>query len=103
MTPTKRHPLMKNKMRLRWLRHKAQAKHRGEPYEFTYESWRAVWQVSGKQDEMGRLRHHYTMVRRDPTQAWSADNVKIMKRSQHHTRRETKYTKDSIEPNYILD
>lgn len=99
----KRYPLMTNIWRLRWLRHKAQAKHRGEPYEFTYQSWRAVWQESGKQDKMGRLSHQYTMVRRDPTQAWRPDNVKVIQRSQHHTRRETKYTKDSIEPNYILD
>jgi hypothetical protein len=99
----KRYPLMTNIWRLRWLRHKAQAKHRGEPYEFTYQGWRAVWQASGKQDEMGRLSHQYTMVRIDPTQAWRPDNVKVIQRSQHHTRRETKYTKDSIEPNYILD
>lgn len=94
---------IRNTMRVRWLRHKAQAKYRAEAYDFPYEAWLECWRASGKQDQMGRLSHQYTMVRLDPTKPWHIDNVKIMLRRDHHTRRETKYTRDSIEPNYILD
>ena len=95
--------VIRNTMRVRWLRHRAQAKYRGEPYDFAYEAWLACWQLSGKQDQMGRLSHQYTMVRIDPTKPWSQHNVKIMLRRDHHTRREKKYTQQSIEANYILD
>ncbi len=95
--------VIRNTMRVRWLRHKAQAKYRAEAYDFPYEAWLACWQLSGLQDQMGRLGHQYTMVRTDPRQPWHKDNVKIIQRSQHHTRRCRKYTKNSIEPNYILD
>lgn len=94
---------IRNTMRVRWLRHKAQAKYRAEAYDFPYEAWLACWQLSGKQDQMGRLSHQYTMVRQDPTRAWTPHNVRIIQRCDHHTRRCRKYTKDSIEPNYILD
>jgi len=95
--------VIRNTMRVRWLRHKAQAKYRAEAYDFPYGAWLACWQLSGKQDQMGRLSHQYTMVRQDPTRAWHQHNVKIIQRCDHHTRRCRKYTKDSIEPNYILD
>ena len=95
--------VIRNTMRVRWLRHKAQAKYRAEAYNFPYEAWLACWQLSGLQDQMGRLGHQYTMVRTDPRQPWHKDNIKIIQRSQHHTRRCRKYTKNSIEPNYILD
>jgi len=95
--------VIRNTMRVRWLRHKAQAKYRAEAYDFPYEAWLACWQLSGLQDQMGRLGHQYTMVRTDPRQPWHKDNIKIIQRSQHHTRRCRKYTKNSIEPNYILD
>lgn len=95
--------VIRNTMRVRWLRHKAQAKYRAEAYDFPYEAWLACWQLSGKQDQMGRLSHQYTMVRQDPTRAWTPHNVRIIQRCDHHTRRCRKYTKDSIEPNYILD
>ena len=37
--------VIRNTMRVRWLRHKAQAKYRAEAYDFPYEAWLACWQL----------------------------------------------------------
>ena len=69
--------------RMRWLRHKCQAKYRNEPYDFPYDSWLMVWQDSGKMDLMGRRKGAYTMVRIDPKLPWHISNVAIMERRWH--------------------
>lgn len=74
---------IKNTMRMRWLRHKCQAKYRKEVYDLPYDSWLMVWQDSGKQDKMGRRKGAYTMVRIDPKLPWHITNVAIMERRWH--------------------
>lgn len=74
---------IKNTMRMRWLRHKCQAKFRNEAYELPYDSWLTVWQDSGKMDLMGRRKGAYTMVRIDPQAPWHISNVAIMTRDWH--------------------
>lgn len=62
-----------------WLKHRAQCKHRQEPYTITWEQWEAMWT-----DELfmrrGRGRESLCLMRLTLDEAWSNDNVKICTR-----------------------
>lgn len=67
----------------RYARHKAQAKYRLESYELTPAQFYDIWQASGHNEEMGRKRGQYTMIRVDRTQPWREGNVSIISRAEH--------------------
>lgn len=64
-----------------WLRAKAQAAFRDEPWTLTFEQWQAAWQQHWHL--RGRTAEDYCITRRDPTQAWSEDNVETITRLEH--------------------
>lgn len=59
----------------RYAMHKKNAEIRGIPWEFTFETWWAVWEDSGKWAERGR--GGYMMCRFGDTGPYSPTNVRI--------------------------
>jgi len=89
-------------LKLKWQRHRAQAKFRREPYQLTFDQWLEAWQQSGHIHKMGRRLGDYTLIRVDTEQPWHRDNIKVISRGRHHIRRQTQYSK-AIEYSYIKD
>jgi hypothetical protein len=62
-----------------YIKHRAQAKHRKEDYELTWDDWEALWS-----DELfllrGRKRDDMCITRVNKTQPWSASNVVVVSR-----------------------
>ena len=75
--------VMRDKLRLRWLRHRAQAKHRSEPYELPYDAWCTVWQSAGVLESDGTLSSKWVMMRIDRSKPWHIANVIVVKRGNH--------------------
>lgn len=73
----------KHSMYLPWLRAKAQANFRNEPWELTFEEfydlWKDDWPNRGRQPE------NMCMSRQDPDGAWDATNAMIITRKEHLT------------------
>ncbi len=67
-----------HEMHLPFLRARAQANFRNEPWTLTIEEWFAVW--GPHWHTRGRSRHSTCITRRDPAGAWSLDNVEIITR-----------------------
>jgi len=65
-----------------YLKHKAQARYRGEDYSLTLEDWMTMWT-----DELwlqrGRTSDSYCLQQIDAEQGWSVDNVEIVPRRKH--------------------
>lgn len=51
-----------------------------QEWSFTHQSFYKVWKNSGVMDKISRSPGGYCMVRLDPTEAWSPNNVKIVQR-----------------------
>jgi hypothetical protein len=89
-------------LRLRWLRQRAQAKHRREQYQLTWEEFRDIWIHSTKKGHIGATRGSYSMIRVDHTQPWQLGNVAIVSRGYHHQRKNFKYaTGTYMEKHYV--
>lgn len=67
-----------------YLKHKAQSDFRGEAWEFDFESWRQIW--APHWNRRGRATDDLCMTRRDPTQAWRANNCYLLTRGEHTSR-----------------
>jgi hypothetical protein len=61
-----------------WLKHRSQARYRGEEYELTAEQWTALWPKDVWLNR-GRAPECDMLVRLDPSAAWTLNNVKIVK------------------------
>ena len=56
--------------------HKARAKRRRIPFEFSYEQWKTMWDNSDK--KRGRASDEYCMARHNDIGSYSVDNVSII-------------------------
>lgn len=65
---------------------KAQAKYRGEPWNFTMESWLKIWDDAGAWDSKGSNLGKLCMSRRDLTLPWEPANVDLVTRSESSRR-----------------
>ena len=65
-----------------YLKHKAQAKYRGEDYSLTWAEWLDMWT-----DELwvqrGRTADSYCLQKIDVKKGWAVDNVEIVTRLKH--------------------
>tara|TARA_X000001382_G_C3169195_1_gene178909 strand:- start:15 stop:401 length:387 start_codon:yes stop_codon:yes gene_type:complete len=77
------HPLHSDQWRVKFLRHRCQAKYRGEAYELTYEQYLTAWYDSGQWQRAGVRKNSYQMKRLDASKPWHKDNVTMV---QHHWR-----------------
>jgi len=72
---------LESTQRLCYARHRAQAKHRGEPYTLTFEDFKAIW---GEQfEQRGKAVEALCMSRRDKALGWTPTNTIIVTRQQH--------------------
>ena len=71
----------KHQMYTPWMKAKAQANFRGEPWDLEFEDYYTMW--NGLWDQRGRLRDNLCMTRIDWDGAWTRDNVELVTRKQH--------------------
>ena len=64
-----------------WLKMKAQADFRGEPWQFSFEDFQQVWQ--GHWEPKGRGKDDYCLTRTNIQEAWSKGNVECIPRIDH--------------------
>ena len=77
------HPLNSTDWRVKFLRHRCQAKYRGEAYQLTYTDFLTVWYNSQQWQRAGLRKNAYQMKRIDASKPWHVDNVTVV---QHHWR-----------------
>lgn len=68
-----------------WMKHKAQAKFRGEDYELEFEDWERLWPDEAWFNR-GRGRDCLILSRRDWAGAWSVDNCEIITKLEYGRR-----------------
>ena len=68
-----------------FLKHKAQARFRGEPYRLTWEDWCDLW-TDRLWPRRGRGPHSLRLTLRDPAQGWSRVNCEIVPHATHMSR-----------------
>ena len=68
-----------------FLRQKAQAAFRKEPWKFKFEEWLAVW--NGRLSLRGRKANSLVMARKDWGKPWSTTNVEIISRKEQLTKK----------------
>jgi len=64
-----------------WLRMKAQADFRGEPWQLSFEEFQQAWQ--GRWERRGRGKDDYCLTRVNIQTAWAQDNVECIPRIEH--------------------
>lgn len=64
-----------------WLRMKAQAQFRKEPWALSFEEFQGIWHSHW--DLRGRGSKDYCLTRVDPEGSWSKDNTACMMRCEH--------------------
>lgn len=78
------------RMRLAFLRARAQAKFRHEPWDLTYEEFQNFWKDSERFSQKGFGVDSLVMTRRDRTKSWNINNCCIITRLAqlhiHHAR-----------------
>ena len=75
-----------------WLKHRSQARYRGEPYDITWEDWEQLW---SDEDflQRGRSRDSLCLGRRNLKQSWSLENCYVGTRAEH-LKRSSEFRKD---------
>jgi len=68
-----------------FLKHRAQARFRGEPYALTWEDWCELWSHT-QWPRRGRGPRSLRLTRRDVTQGWSRINCEIVPHADHMSR-----------------
>jgi hypothetical protein len=68
-----------------YMNHKKNAKIRGIPWEFTYDTWYDIWITSGHLEHRGRRAGEYCMSRFNDTGPYSPTNVFIQLITQNTT------------------
>lgn len=64
-----------------YLKHRSQARYRGEDYSLTWPAWEQMWQ--GKWHQRGKLSNNLILGRVDWDRGWHLDNVEIMTMRRH--------------------
>lgn len=62
-----------------WLKHKAQAKHRGESYSLTHEEWAELWTTENWL-RRGRGKEDLCLMQLSPRLGWHIGNVEVVTR-----------------------
>jgi hypothetical protein len=62
-----------------WMRMKAQADFRGEPWSLSFEEYQELW--GEHWHRKGRGSDEYCMTRQDPDAAWDKDNAVVLRRA----------------------
>jgi hypothetical protein len=62
----------------KYIRQRANAKRRGIPWEFTFDTWWDVWEKSGKWEQRGKEANQYVMSRVHDDGPYSPGNVKVI-------------------------
>lgn len=65
-----------------YLKHRSQAKYRGESYELTWQDWLHIW-PQHLWDSRGRRSHDLCLTRRDFDGEWSIVNTVVCTRREH--------------------
>lgn len=65
-----------------WLKHRAQARFRGEGYHITFEQWQDLWPEE-LWEQRGRLSSSLCLSRIDFWSDWDISNVEIITRREH--------------------
>jgi len=65
-----------------WLKHRSQARFRGEDYDLTFEEWHSLW-TPETLARRGRSIDSCVLTRVDWDGSWSLDNVRLVTRKQH--------------------
>lgn len=65
-----------------WLKHRAQAHFRNEPYMLSWQDWQTLWSDSSFQ-QRGRRKTDLCLARIDHLGAWSMDNVIVCTRIEY--------------------
>lgn len=63
-----------------WLKHKSQARYRGEPHELTWAQWETIWNTDGQWEQRGRSRDDLCLTMLDPDSGWLIGNVAVVTR-----------------------
>jgi len=71
----------KHQMYIPFLKAKAQAKFREEPWELEFEDYFTIW--NGYWADRGRDRDSLCMTRKDWSDSWSKDNIILVTRLEH--------------------
>jgi hypothetical protein len=66
-----------------YLKHRSQARHRGEDYHLTSDEWMKIWEDDEQWFRRGRHSESICLGRLDWDQGWQLDNVELMTRQQH--------------------
>jgi hypothetical protein len=67
-----------------WLKARAQARFRGEPWDLTSEEYIELWCEEDRYLNKGRRPDQLCLRRRDLDLGWTLDNVEIISRRQHY-------------------
>jgi len=67
------------------------ARKRGIPWLFTFETWWSIWDKSGHWNERGRDSHQYCMSRFDDKGVYEASNVSIATNNKNRSERNRNY------------
>jgi hypothetical protein len=62
-----------------WLKHRSQARYRGEDYELTWEDWQTLW-TNELWSQRGKSNESVCLARKDFTEGWDPANVEIIPR-----------------------
>lgn len=65
-----------------WLKHRAQARHRGEIYNLTWDDWQSLW-TDGEWQRRGRGATDLCLSRHTPKDPWQIDTVSVITRREH--------------------
>ena len=65
-----------------WLKHRCQAKYRGEDYSLTWEQWQTLW-PNDKWFERGRSKHSLCLIQIDRAAGWHYNNVEVVERVEY--------------------
>ena len=71
-------------MYMPFLKSKAQANFRGEPWTLDFNSFANLWR--GKWDQRGRKGHNLCMTRISESKPWANDNIELVTRREHMVR-----------------
>lgn len=65
-----------------YLKHKAQARYRGESHSLTPDDWFALW-ANGAWAQRGRASTDLSLIQLDPTGGWHTNNCAVMVRLEY--------------------
>lgn len=65
-----------------YLKHKAQARYRSEPYALTWDDWQTLW-TDELFEQRGRRVQDLVLVRRNRAESWNRNNCQICTRREH--------------------